>query len=46
MLVLAVLLVITPTATERSWWAAAALGFLVAAHGVFGCSPIPRTMPG
>jgi hypothetical protein len=35
MLVLAVLLVLTPTDTVRFWWTAAALGFLVAGHATY-----------
>lgn len=35
MLALAVLLFLTPAATERFWWTAAALGFLLAAHAVY-----------
>jgi hypothetical protein len=35
MIVLAALLFVTPTATERFWWTAAALGFLLAGHAVY-----------
>lgn len=35
MLVLAVLLFLTPTSTERFWWTAAALGLLIATHATY-----------